>query len=55
METAIAFINDYLQAGLNSSWHWFNALSREEWILVLSVACMAGFLCLRGFGSRSTY
>ncbi len=40
---------------LSGSWAWFNSLSREEWVVVLGVACVCGFLCLRGFGSRSSY
>jgi len=27
----------------------------EEYVLLLGAAVLAGFLCLRGFGSRSKY
>jgi hypothetical protein len=55
METVTTYVAEFVQAGLSSSWQWFNALNREEWILVLAAACFAGFLCLRGFGSRANY
>jgi hypothetical protein len=35
------------------SWEWFNGLSREEWLVVLAVVCVSGFVCMLGFrGSR---
>lgn len=40
---------------LNASWHWFNALDRGEWLIVLAVTTAAGFLCMRGYGSRTNY
>lgn len=55
MSTIGEKIGDGCSYLLSSGWHWFNSLSREEWIVVLGVACVCGFLCLRGFGSRSTY
>ena len=35
--------------------HWINGLDRQEWLVVLVVAMLIGFLCMRGFGSRSSY
>jgi hypothetical protein len=36
-------------------WEWFSRLSREEWVVVLAVVAVMGFLCMLGFGSRSKY
>ncbi len=34
---------------------WFNGLDRQEWVVVLVVGMVFGFLCMRGYGSRSDY
>ena len=36
-------------------WDWFSRLNREEWIVVLAVVSVLGFLCMLGYGSRSKY
>jgi hypothetical protein len=36
-------------------WGWFNLLTREEWLVVLALVSVLGFLCLLGYGSRSKY
>lgn len=36
-------------------WDWFNRLNREEWIVVLAVVSVIGFLGMLGYGSRSKY
>ncbi|MEM1303278.1 MAG: hypothetical protein AAGG46_00190 [Planctomycetota bacterium] len=46
---------DWLSAVQSSTWAWFANLSREEWLIVLAAVTAAGFLCMRGFGSRSQY
>lgn len=50
---------DYLMEKYNSlsgdTWAWFSNLTREEWLVVLAVVSAAGFLCMRGFGSRTDY
>lgn len=49
----------YLYEKLNDvpgdTWRWFSALSREEWMIVLTVVTALGFLCMLGYGSRSNY
>jgi hypothetical protein len=35
--------------------HWIDGLDRQEWLLVLIAVVIAGFLCLRGMGSRRQY
>jgi hypothetical protein len=47
-----------LDQGSNVSgdvWQWFNSLTREEWVVVLAVVSVMGFLCMLGYGSRSKY
>jgi hypothetical protein len=34
------------------TWQWFNGLNREEWLVVLVVVCVFGFVSLLGFQSR---
>jgi hypothetical protein len=34
------------------TWQWFNGLNREEWLVVLAVTCVAGFVSLMGFHMR---
>jgi hypothetical protein len=34
---------------------WFNSLDRQEWLAVLMIGMVLGFLCMRGYGSRSNY
>lgn len=36
-------------------WNWFNVLTREEWLVVLALVSVLGFLCMLGYGSRSKY
>jgi hypothetical protein len=36
----------------DQTWQWFAGLSREEWMVVLAIACACGFLSLRGFHGR---
>jgi hypothetical protein len=45
-------IGDYFQNGVHASWHWVRTLNHQEWFLLLGGASVAGFLCMRGFGSR---
>jgi hypothetical protein len=30
-------------------------LTSQQWMIVLAVAVVVGFLCMRGYGSRSNY
>jgi hypothetical protein len=30
-------------------------LDRQQWLIVLAVTALVGFLCMRGYGSRNTY
>ena len=46
---------DFFMNVVNDIWRWFTLLNREEWLVVLGVAAACGFLCMRGFGSRSKY
>jgi len=35
-----------------ATWQWFNGLNREEWLVVLTVVCVCGFVALLGFRSN---
>lgn len=49
------YVGEKFNNALGDSWRWFTLLSREEWVVVLAVGCAAGFLCMRGYGSRNNY
>ena len=34
---------------------WVMSLDRHEWLIVLAAVSLFGFLCMRGYGSRSNY
>jgi len=36
-------------------WNWMYSLNRQEWLILLVLCLALGFLCLRGFGSRTDY
>jgi len=48
------FESIWIRAGAmpGATWDWFNALNREEWIVVLTVVCVCGFASLLGFNSQ---
>lgn len=48
-------VMDFVYGVLNDIWRWFALLNREEWIVVLAITAGCGFLCMRGFGSRSKF
>jgi hypothetical protein len=35
--------------------NWFGSLDRQEWMVVLFIGMVLGFVCMRGYGSRSNY
>jgi hypothetical protein len=45
----------WIRMGLSDSWAWVTSLNYQEWFLLLGITSAAGFLCMRGFGSRSEY
>ena len=55
MDAVTTRIAEWYEAIAGNSWAWFNSLTREEWMIVLAVGATLGFLCMRGFGSRSKY
>jgi hypothetical protein len=48
-------IGQWFHTGLHDAYQWVAALSMEEWLLFLAVTSAAGFLCMRGYGSRHNY
>ena len=47
---------DYLSEGIDSSlhetWVWFTRLNHEEWMALLAIGALLGFLCMRGMKGR---
>ncbi len=39
----------------NQAMQWGSELSMRQWFVVLIAVGLIGLLCLRGFGSRSSY
>lgn len=44
-----------LSKAYSGAMHWINSLDRQQWFYVLCSAVVAGYFCLRGFGSRKDY
>ena len=55
MQEFFQYMMDLYSVALSGTWTWFATLSREEWLVVLACVSVAGFLCMRGFGSRKEY
>ena len=34
---------------------WLSGLDRHSWLMLLMVVMLFGFLCMRGYGSRTDY
>ena len=45
----------WFDSRLEDSWGLIDAMNRTEWLILLSVVTLLGFLMLRGFGSRQGY
>ncbi|MEO1496785.1 MAG: hypothetical protein AAFV43_06500 [Planctomycetota bacterium] len=45
-------ISDLLREFLPGVWRWFDALTREEWLVVLAAFCALGFFIIRGLGGK---
>ncbi|MCA9259150.1 MAG: hypothetical protein KDA61_08120 [Planctomycetales bacterium] len=48
-------IGAWFRGGLYGIWAWANSLNYQEWFLFLGIASVLGFMCMRGYGSRSEY
>jgi hypothetical protein len=50
-----------MEAGISFSDVWFRftqyagSMNQQTWLVICAVGCVVGFICLRGFGSRSSY
>lgn len=55
MEYYVEVGKQWLNEALRHAWAWFAHLDRQEWVMVMIATTIAGFLCLRGFGSRNQY
>lgn len=45
----------YLSSFAHELWSWLFILNREEWMVLLAIVSVCGFLCMRGYGSRHNY
>lgn len=48
-------IGVWIRGGIRESWVWVASFNLQEWLLFLAITSAAGFLCMRGFGSRTDY
>ncbi|QDU56269.1 hypothetical protein [Aeoliella mucimassa] len=48
MEIITEALGTWCNSAVSGTWHWFNTLNREEWMVVLAVGSALGFLCMRG-------
>ncbi|MFV2066863.1 MAG: hypothetical protein ACC645_07750 [Pirellulales bacterium] len=55
MSYYLELIRMWIAESQASAWKWMNHLDRQEWIMLLLVVTLFGFLCMRGYGSRSKY
>ncbi len=46
---------NYVDGALEPLVHLFQTLDRQQWTLVFAGVLVVGFLCMRGFGSRTNY
>ena len=46
------FCSTFCGNKLDDAWNWFNNLNREEWMVVLALVAVAGFLCMLGMQTR---
>jgi hypothetical protein len=55
MSQIIYWLSQTISDSRRSAWEWFAHLDRQQWLVLLVVTTAAGFLCMRGFGSRDKY
>jgi hypothetical protein len=48
-------MGSWISTGINDGWRWVASLNYQEWFVLLGLSAAAGFLCMRGFGSRTEY
>jgi len=48
-------ISRWFSKGMNDAWRWLAALDFQEWFLLLGIVSAAGFMCMKGMGSRKEY
>ena len=55
LSNASQYMRNLVSEFLGDVWRWFTLLNREEWMILLAIVAGCGFLCMRGFGSRSEF
>ena len=46
---------DYVNSAVQTVLGWGGTLDKGQWLMVLVGVVIVGAVCLRGFGSRSSY
>ena len=49
----LQWVASTLASGYEFAWDWVSQLDRQQWLVLLAVAMVGGFLCMRGYGSRN--
>lgn len=49
----VSAVGDWFLNIKHEMWLWFASLDPQEWFVLLGLTALFGFLCMRGFGSRS--
>lgn len=48
-------ISGWFRMSMHDGWRWVMSLNMQEWFILLGLTAVAGFCCMRGFGSRGSY
>jgi hypothetical protein len=51
----VDYIGHWLSTAQRDAWRWVASLDYQQWFLLLGVSAAAGFLCMKGMGSRKEY
>ena len=55
MAEYIYWTKHWIVSRLQDGWVLLDGLDRQEWFVLLACAAAIGFLCMRGYGSRTGY
>jgi len=46
---------EYFDWFVQETSRWISQMNTTQWFMALTVVAVVGFMCMRGFGSRSNY
>jgi len=55
MSEIARWISTTLSDWYQQAWIWTSHLDKQQWLILLVLTTIAGFFCMRGFGSRAKY